>query len=72
MGILYAIKAPTKPPIKRKIKTNTNPLEKFPIDKKVTVIAIIIPKIPKKFPCLDVSGDDRPLNAKINNTPEIR
>ena len=43
-----------------------NPLEKLPIDKKVTVIAIIIPKIPKRFPCLDVSGDDNPLNAKIN------
>ncbi len=43
-----------------------------PQHKKVTVIAIIIPKIPKKFPCLDVSGDDNPLNAKINNTPEIK
>ena len=41
-------------------------------DKNVTVIAIIIPKIPKKFPCLDVSGEDSPLKAKINNTPEIR
>ena len=46
--------------------------EKFSIDKKVTVIAIIIPKIPNKFPLLDVSGDDNPLKAKINNTPEIR
>jgi hypothetical protein len=36
------------------------------------VIAITIPKIPKKLPCLDVSGDDKPLNAKINNTPEIK
>ena len=40
--------------------------------KKVTVIAITIPKIPNKFPRLDVSGDDNPLKAKINNTPEIR
>ena len=64
--------APTKPPIKRKIKTKINPLEKFPIDKKVTIIAINIPKIPKKFPCLDVSGDDKPLNARINKTPEIK
>ena len=40
------------------------------VDKKVTVTAIIIPRIPKKFPCLDVSGDDRPLKARINNTPE--
>ena len=35
-------------------------------------IAITIPIIPNKFPCLDVSGEDRPLNAKINNTPEIK
>ena len=42
------------------------------MDKKVTVIAIIIPKIPNKFPLLDVSGDDNPLKAKINNTPEIK
>ena len=49
-----------------------NPLEKFPIDKKVTVIAIIIPKIPNKFPCLDVSGEDNPLKAKMNNTPETK
>ena len=36
------------------------------------VIAITIPKIPKKFPCLEVSGEDNPLNARINNIPEIR
>ncbi len=72
IGILYAIKAPIKPPIKRKIKTKINPLEKLPKYKNVTVIAIIIPKIPKKFPCLEVSGDDKPLNAKINKIPEIR
>ena len=36
------------------------------------IIAIIIPIIPKKLPCLDVSGDDSPLKAKINNTPEIK
>ena len=42
------------------------------MDKKVTAIAIIIPKIPNKLPLLDVSGDDNPLRAKINNIPEIR
>jgi hypothetical protein len=44
----------------------------LPIDKNVTIIAIIIPKTPKKLPCRDVSGDDKPLNAKINKTPEIK
>ena len=37
------------PPIKINVKTKTNPLEKFPTDKNVTVIAIIIPKIPKNY-----------------------
>ena len=55
-----------------KIKTTTNPVEKLPIDKNVTVTAMTIPKIPKKFPCLDVSGEERPLSAKINNIPEIK
>ena len=48
------------------------PDEKFQIDKKVTVMAIIIPRIPKKLPRLDVSGEDNPLKAKINNIPEIK
>ena len=52
--------------------TNINPLEKLPVDKNVTVIAITIPTIPKKLPCLDVSGEDKPLSARINNTPEIK
>ena len=42
------------------------------MDKNVTVIAITIPRIPKKLPCLEVSGDERPLNARINSTPEIK
>tara|TARA_B100000989_G_scaffold258295_2_gene208139 strand:+ start:270 stop:434 length:165 start_codon:yes stop_codon:yes gene_type:complete len=52
--------------------TNINPLEKLPVDKNVTVIAITIPIIPKKLPCLDVSGEDKPLSARINNTPETK
>ena len=48
------------------------PAEKLPTDKKVTVTAITIPIIPNKFPCLEVSGDDNPLRAKINNTPDMR
>src|SRR6056300_374097 len=49
-----------------------NPNEKLPTDKKVTDMAITIPIIPNKFPCLEVSGDDNPLKAKINNTPDTR
>ena len=49
-----------------------NPDEKLPTDKKVTDTAITIPIIPNKFPCLEVSGDDNPLKAKINNTPDTR
>ena len=56
----------------KKIITYIKPLEKFPTERKVTVTAIIIPIIPKMFPCLDVSGEDNPLKAKINNTPETK
>ena len=49
-----------------------NPSEKFPTDNIVTPIAMIMPIIPNKLPCLDVSGEDRPLKAKINRTPEIK
>ena len=48
------------------------PDPKFPTDKKVTIIEIAIPAIPKKFPCREVSGEDNPLKAKINKIPEIR
>ena len=72
IGILNAINAPIEPPTKIKIKTKINPVEKLPINKNVTVIAIIIPKIPKKFPCLEVSGEDNPLKANINKTPETK
>ena len=66
------MKAPIDPPTKININTNINPLEKLPVDKKVTVIAITIPIIPKKLPCLDVSGEDNPLKARMNKTPETR
>ena len=42
------------------------------MERKVTVMAIAIPTIPNKFPCLEVSGEDSPLKARINNTPEIK
>ena len=65
-----AINAPIDPPAKININTNINPVEKFPVDKNVTVIAIAIPKIPNKLPCLDVSGEDKPLKARMNKTPD--
>ena len=64
--------APINPPNNKKIKTYINPLEKFPMVKNVTVMAITIPKIPKKLPCLEVSGEDKPLRARIKSIPEIR
>ena len=42
------------------------------IIKRNATIAKVIPNIPKKLPCLDVSGDDRPLRANIKSTPEIK
>ena len=35
-------------------------------------MAINIPAIPKRLPLLDVSGDESPLSARINNIPEIK
>ena len=72
IGILKAINAPIEPPKSNNINKYKNPVEKLPTDKIVTLIAIAIPIIPNKFPCLDVSGDERPLRARINSTPEIR
>ena len=66
------MKAPIDPPAKINIITNINPVEKLSVDKNVTVTAIIIPKIPNKLPCLDVSGEDKPLRARMNNTPETK
>ena len=72
MGILNAMNAPIDPPISKNIKRYKKPVEKFPTEIIVTPIAIVIPIIPNKFPRLGVSGDERPLSAKINNTPDIR
>ena len=72
MGILNAINAPIDPPIRSKTNKYKNPVEKFPTEIIVTPMAIAIPIIPNKFPCLDVSGDERPLSAKMNKTPDIR
>ena len=47
-------------------------VEKFPIDKNVTAMAITIPMIPKWLPCLDVSGEDKPLRARINSIQDIK
>jgi len=57
---------------KKKTKRYKKPVEKFPTATKVTIMAIAIPIIPNKFPCLDVSGDESPLRAKINKIPEIK
>ena len=55
-----------------KVLVTFNPELKLPTDKNVTVTAITIPIIPNKFPCLEVSGEDKPLKAKINNTPDTK
>jgi hypothetical protein len=66
------MKAPIDPPIKSNINKYKNPVEKLPTEIIVIPIAIAIPIIPNKLPCLEVSGDERPLRAKINSIPEIR
>ena len=41
-------------------------------DKIVTQIAIAIPEIPKTFPLRDVSGELKPLRARIKKIPETK
>ena len=72
IGILKAMKVPIDPPINKNNNKYKNPVEKFPTEIIVTPIATIIPIIPKKFPCLEVSGEDSPLSANIKSTPETR
>ena len=72
IGILNAMNVPIDPPINNNINKYKNPVEKLPIETTVTPIAIVIPIIPNKFPLLEVSGDERPLRANINNTPDIK
>ena len=72
IGILKAINAPIEPPIRSKTNKYKKAVEKLPTETMVTPIARTIPIIPNKFPCLEVSGDERPLRAKINNIPEIK
>ena len=60
------------PPISNKTNKIKNPVEKLPTEIIVTIIAIAIPSMANKFPCLEVSGDERPLSAKMNNTPETK
>ena len=42
------------------------------IIKKVTTIASVIPNIPNRLPCLEVSGEASPLKASINKVPDIK
>jgi len=72
IGILKAMMPPIVPPIERAIIKKIKLLKKISTDRIETIIASIIPAIPKKFPILDVSGDDNPLSAKINSTPVIK
>ena len=72
IGILKAMNAPIDPPKTKKINKKINPVEKLPIEIMVTPIAIAIPIIPKKFPWREVSGEERPLNANMKRTPDIK
>ena len=57
-------KCPNDPPTNKNIKTYNKSIRKISNDKNVTVIAINIPIIPNKLPCLDVSGDDKASKSK--------
>ena len=69
MGIRNAISPPIIPPIERAIIKYIKLVNKIFTDKIETTIARTMPVIPKKFPILEVSGDDKPRRASINRTP---
>ena len=71
-GLPFPARMSNFPLIQTKIDLLINEDASRPIDKKVTVTAIIIPKIPNKLPCLDVSGEDKPLSARIKSIPETK
>jgi hypothetical protein len=72
IGIFNAIILPITPPIDRATTKYIKLLKKISTDKIETTIASIMPVIPKKFPILEVSGDESPLSAKIKSTPVIK
>ena len=60
------------PPINKAPNTKVKFSTKISNEKSVVPIAKIIPRIPKKFPLLEVSGEESPLSARINKTPVRR
>tara|TARA_B110000259_G_scaffold56994_1_gene67282 strand:- start:551 stop:811 length:261 start_codon:yes stop_codon:yes gene_type:complete len=72
IGILKAIKPPIIPPNVKAIVKNIRLINKIFTERIETTIASIIPLIPKKFPILEVSGEDKPLRASINRMPVIK
>ena len=58
--------------MERAIIKNNKLVNKISTENIETTIAKTMPIIPKKFPDLEVSGDDSPRRASINRTPVIK
>ena len=71
--ILRAMTAPAPPPMPTPstIRPHVSP-SVMSASTKVVTTAIAMPAIPRKLPRLEVSGDERPRNARMKSPPETR
>src|SRR5215210_3551628 len=73
IGTLRAMTAPMEPPIATPRITSTQPTPSAGgWAASVVTTAIPMPIMPKKLPCRDDAGLDRPLRDKMNRTPATR
>src|SRR4051794_18964881 len=73
IGTLRAMTAPIEPPIATPRITSTQPMPSAGgWAASVVTTAIPMPIMPKKLPCRDDAGLDRPLRDKMNRTPATR
>src|SRR5215212_1906829 len=73
IGTRRAMTAPIEPPIATPRITSTQPMPSAGgWAASVVTTAMPIPIMPKKLPCRDDAGLDRPLSDKMNRTPATR
>jgi hypothetical protein len=73
IGTRRAITAPVPPPIAiPKITSDQAPTVAGGCDASVVTMAIAMPTMPNRLPCLLVSGLDSPRSARMNSTPATR
>src|SRR6202011_932257 len=73
IGTRRAITAPIEPPIATPSTTSNQPMPSAGgCAANVVAIAMPMPIMPKKLPCRDEAGLDRPRSDRMNSTPATR